>query len=752
MDYSNNVVSGVSGYALLAKLAYKKLPNNLSFLDQINQRDSIKIDGAFENFNSYFTARLSNEVNENYDLIETFEDINTGFFAALVRDASGQYTLTIRGTEFENDFNRDFIATNSMIATHGMALPQVVSLQHALNRIESENLTNGQSIHTTGHSLGGHLALLAEALAPDLVDQVYTFNAPHVYENFLRATISAYNNAPETAYDNYTLRLSAVFAIFGPETVFADWDFEYELQHHQLYDQVLQNAGNFISQLTTSQNDFHIYETYGDVVSEIGSSKFGETQLIYSEHENDVSSAPHSQSEITTALLMHDVFNAIDNTLTANDIGQMLLSSANIGFNEFRNPSTEAIVRALVKYFPAVSYSSEDVFTDERAEDQGSTGWNVEYANHSALQTALLDLRDQIQAAFSGNGTVANMAASDTANLALQNTDEGRAYRFALVHALPFAITTGVANTAAASSDYDLANYTEQYLQDRAQYLSNLLHYNTIDADVDYETIVPNIQDLAFYSDPQTTSLVTFTSDSGEPIVIDETLKTSLGDDDAYRHFIFDNDEDNDQLNGKDQNDHIYGAGGNDTLDGGKGNDYLEGGTGHDTYQFNYGDGRDRIVDNGAADEKNKLFITHTDGGTASQVSRLALLAGSSVYQEVDAAGDVINPATTYALISNAAGQDSLLITVDGGKGGSITHQFDNGFAQWSSAFLCMSKETNQRKRIPPSSPEGALTFDKNKRSALCHIPVAKRLKSTSCCLNPLFVSTLDLMKGKLAA
>ena len=77
---------------------------------------------------------------------------------------------------------------------------------------------------------------------------------------------------------------------------------------------------------------------------------------------------------------------------------------------------------------------------------------------------------------------------------------------------------------------------------------------------------------------------------------------------------------------------------------------------------------------------------------------------------------------------------------------------FDNGFAQWSSAFLCMSKETNQRKHIPQSSPLGALVFDKNKRSALCHIPVAKRLKSTSCCLNPLFVSTLDLMKGKQAA
>jgi hypothetical protein len=113
----------------------------------------------------------------------------------------------------------------------------------------------------------------------------------------------------------------------------------------------------------------------------------------------------------------------------------------------------------------------------------------------------------------------------------------------------------------------------------------------------------------------------------------------------------------------------------------------------------------------------------------------------------------VINSSTTYQRVSGAvAGQFNLLISIDGGKGGSIIHQFDNGFAHWSSSFLCMSKETNQRKHIPQSSPSDSLTYAKNKWSALCHFPVARRLKSTSCCLNPLFVSTLGLMKGKLAA
>jgi hypothetical protein len=33
-----------------------------------------------------------------------------------------------------------------------------------------------------------------------------------------------------------------------------------------------------------------------------------------------------------------------------------------------------------------------------------------------------------------------------------------------------------------------------------------------------------------------------------------------------------------------------------------------------------------------------------------------------------------------------------------------------------------MSKESNQRKHIPNSSPSGAIAFDENNRSALCHL------------------------------
>jgi Ca2+-binding RTX toxin-like protein len=322
----------------------------------------------------------------------------------------------------------------------------------------------------------------------------------------------------------------------------------------------------------------------------------------------------HPIDRLSDSLAVINFMYTLDISITIEKANVILLQSAN---------QMNLSLEGLMSHFAELFNASPVTVTD---------------SNHDSIYEVIGQITSAV--GFMPNQFVIEPVDSDVVSLA-QGGDKAALYT--LINAQPFVIrgldqATTDSLYSATGGDLNVSNYTEQYLQDRAQYLSNLLHYNTIDADVDYETIVPNIQDLAFYSDPQTTSLVTFTSDSGEPIVIDETLKTILGDDDAYRYTLFDND-DSKSLEGNKNEDHLYGAGGDDTLDGGAGNDYLEGGVGNDTYRFDYGDGLDRIVDNGAADEKNKLFITHEDGGTASQVSRLALLAGSSVYQEVDAAG-----------------------------------------------------------------------------------------------------------------
>lgn len=62
-------------------------------------------------------------------------------------------------------------------------------------------------------------------------------------------------------------------------------------------------------------------------------------------------------------------------------------------------------------------------------------------------------------------------------------------------------------------------------------------------------------------------------------------------------------------LNGGLGNDYIEARGGNDVLDGGLGNDELRGEDGDDTYNFDIGDGRDTIRDDGSASDVNKLVF-----------------------------------------------------------------------------------------------------------------------------------------------
>jgi len=252
------------------------------------------------------------------------------------------------------------------------------------------------------------------------------------------------------------------------------------------------------------------------------------------------------------------------------------------------------------------------------------------------------------------------LVTDDIFEQALLDTQEGRAARYALQELNPFIYTSqqeSFYDYIAPNGELDLENFSEQYLADRSKYLSSLLAINANDFEVRENLSIAGDLDITINADGPSFAEVGLKVDLNQnPFFSAAAAEQTVATGTKRTYTIFDNDEDNDQLEGKDQNDHIYGAGGNDTLDGGKGNDYLallprvlrspvlvhparQGGVGNNTYRFDYGDGRDVIVGNGAADDINKLFIAHTDGGTASQVTRLALLVGSSVYQEVDGAG-----------------------------------------------------------------------------------------------------------------
>src|SRR4051812_21925923 len=73
----------------------------------------------------------------------------------------------------------------------------------------------------------------------------------------------------------------------------------------------------------------------------------------------------------------------------------------------------------------------------------------------------------------------------------------------------------------------------------------------------------------------------------------------------------------NDTLTGGTAADTLNGDAGNDTLEGHKGNDTLNGGDGDDTIIWRNGDGTD-TVDGGAGTDTQQLFMSDTDGDTAT--------------------------------------------------------------------------------------------------------------------------------------
>lgn len=78
----------------------------------------------------------------------------------------------------------------------------------------------------------------------------------------------------------------------------------------------------------------------------------------------------------------------------------------------------------------------------------------------------------------------------------------------------------------------------------------------------------------------------------------------------------------NDELDGDSGNDTLLGGAGRDTLEGGTGDDVLTGGRGADEFEFERGDGNDRITD-----FQNGVDVIDLDDFTFAEVQ--AVIAGA---------------------------------------------------------------------------------------------------------------------------
>lgn len=173
------------------------------------------------------------------------------------------------------------------------------------------------------------------------------------------------------------------------------------------------------------------------------------------------------------------------------------------------------------------------------------------------------------------------------ADKAAADSDEGAAYREALLKLRPFVVQDGSYSPEAI----DAENFSPVYLWHRTLMLSELisLKYSLVKPDSSNTYIKSDWPQSILYEDKATGVKVKL--GTGEYQVI------SFGDATANK------------LVGGNQADYLYGMDGDDKLNGGKGNDTLYGGEGIDTYVYNIGDGNDIIID---SDKKGRIII-HRD-------------------------------------------------------------------------------------------------------------------------------------------
>lgn len=141
--------------------------------------------------------------------------------------------------------------------------------------------------------------------------------------------------------------------------------------------------------------------------------------------------------------------------------------------------------------------------------------------------------------------------------------------------------------TLTPSQRATLGNYTDNYLNDRAAFLSGLSSARIANTGTGKALRTEVFStDLAYFEDKA--SGLTLQENNAEGVGANTTRYT-FGD------------SIDDTLNGGDKADHLYGMAGNDNLDGGKEDDWLEGGFGDDTLKG--GEGTDMLVGGAGNDD-----------------------------------------------------------------------------------------------------------------------------------------------------
>jgi len=302
--------------------------------------------GGTEEDPSQYALQLMNEGNgmslsqaitfaNQYTVIDQYTDSLCGFSGTVFQDASGQIFMAMRGTEPLSIF-KDWTTNIADIGADGIAIEQGLAMYNWYQQLTSSpgstvtqyiyhkqttNLFGGidqpawleetstvvplsggglvgvSAVSVTGHSLGGHLAMIMSRIAPDMVTSTLTYNAPR-FDTSLAVDWSSIP-VPQLTLSTTALTSDGFFNLLG----------------------------NFDNQIGDSWDFGEIINTRieGDAVSLIGELKgAGGQQQLYSESINAGIIDAHDIKAITDALAIYNLFVTIDPSLCIETISGIL--------------------------------------------------------------------------------------------------------------------------------------------------------------------------------------------------------------------------------------------------------------------------------------------------------------------------------------------------------------------------------------------------------------------------------------------
>ncbi len=624
-------------------------------------------------------ARMSAPQADNfasrYSVVAQFNDSATSFSATVFRDAGGNLTLAMRGTAELTGTPNDLQPTDTDIGLYGAGYDQIIAMCNWWARVsrpagepvaqfEIQSLPTGSPapaggvrietsapiqgnltdryvlsraseatgelashvsadadmrVEVTGHSLGGHLAMAFNALFPGEAGSVTAFNAPGFIDN--------------TTNRNF-------FALMGG---------------------LLPSESNSANVTNVIADESGIGQQPWNAIAGRHSRPGADLNVSIENQWQTDETAPangswnHSHWVLTDSLAVYSLLAQLDPVLSTADY-KTVLGTASAG----TAASLERVADAL-----------ESAFGFNNA----ALAPGNQIANRNALYEAINGLRSSpaFQASSTnslvGKVTIAPVTSSSSPSIgSTAKTDFGEF--IALRTLSPFALKPKAGDPDAAAAltglwqtahgtDYaawqadrtarltgdpnkDL-DFSDSWYADRSAMLAWILKAN--EQNIDYTTNNGRItgqpvrepvrfQDLssgtaftvslqALSQDALGVHRVVFGSDAAETINGADTGDQLYGGGGA--DIIF-GDAGNDRIEGNAGIDDLNGGAGNDTLAGGEGSDQLRGGVGHDTltggqgndtYEFQSGDGIDRIRDEAGQD------IIRIDGVALSVGQRL---------------------------------------------------------------------------------------------------------------------------------